>query len=229
MNGDRPGTAHQVGWGFIAGYAAAPSGDDERDSGRERDDARAGRATEDADDEPGPPHPEPRRRPVASVCGTFLVRMFSGNLVAMFMAPCLLAGAVILVFAARLADRHLSPIDKSRWSWGEFGRTFYGSPRANPDFAWAFASRFLFVTADAFLTRYTVLFLLDRVGASKDDVPQLVFSATVVHSVLVVAASLAGGRLSDRTGRRKVFVCVAAVVFGTAMFSSRLRAASTVS
>ena len=156
--------------------------------------------------------------PVALVFGTFLVKVFSPNLIAMFMAPCLLAGAVIVVFAIRLPDRHLVPADRSRWSWGEFGRTFYVSPRANPDFAWAFASRFLFVTAYALLTTYAVLFLLDRVGASPQDVPRLVFSATVVQSVLVIAASLAGGRLSDRTGRRKVFVCGAAAVFGTAMF-----------
>jgi MFS family permease len=34
----------------------------------------------------------------------------------------------------------------------------------------------------------------------------------------LVAASLLGGRLSDRTGRRKVFVLTASVVYGLAMF-----------
>ena len=38
------------------------------------------------------------------------------------------------------------------------------------------------------------------------DVPQQIFLGTLVQSVVVVAASLVGGRLSDRTGRRKVFV-----------------------
>ena len=36
-------------------------------------------------------------------------------------------------------------------------------------------------------------------------------------SLAVVAASVVGGRLSDRTGRRKVFVCTASCVFGLAM------------
>ena len=35
---------------------------------------------------------------------------------------------------------------------------------------------------------------------------------------MVVAASLIGGKLSDRTGRRKLFVLTAAVVYGLAMF-----------
>ncbi|MDP9219165.1 MAG: MFS transporter, partial [Actinomycetota bacterium] len=156
--------------------------------------------------------------PVASVCGTYLVKVFTGSMLAMFMAPCIVAGVVMLLFAARLDDQRQLPADKGSWSLGEFARTFYVSPRANPDFAWAFASRFLFVTAYAFLTTYEVFFLLDRVGTSKHDVPQQVFLATLVQAVFVVGASLAGGKLSDRTGRRKVFVLAAAVTFGAAMF-----------
>jgi MFS family permease len=156
--------------------------------------------------------------PVASVCGTYLVKVFTGSMLAMFMAPCAVAGVVMLLFVARLDDQRLPSTDREPWSLAEFARTFYVSPRAHPDFAWAFASRFLFVTAYAFLTTYQVFFLLDRVGTSKHDVPQQVFIATLVSAVFVVAASLAGGRLSDRTGRRKVFVLAAAITFGAAMF-----------
>jgi MFS family permease len=157
--------------------------------------------------------------PVASVAGTFLVNVFSGSMFAMFMAPCLGSGVVMLLFVARLDDRAHSPaVERRTWSVAECARTFYVSPRAHPDFAWAFASRFLFVTAYAFLTTYEVFFLLDRVGTDKDHVPHQVFVATLVQAVLVVAASLAGGRLSDRTGRRRVFVLGAAVTFGAAMF-----------
>jgi MFS family permease len=49
-------------------------------------------------------------------------------------------------------------------------------------------------------------------------VPHQIFLATAVQSVVVVAASLVGGRLSDRTGRRKIFVLTASVVYGIAMF-----------
>ncbi len=44
------------------------------------------------------------------------------------------------------------------------------------------------------------------------------FLGTLVQSAVVVAASLLGGRLSDRTGRRKVFVLAASTVYGLAMF-----------
>jgi MFS family permease len=79
-------------------------------------------------------------------------------------------------------------------------------------------SRFLFVTAYAFLVTYQAYYLLDRIGTDEAQVPQQIFLGTLAQSVVVVAASLLGGALSDRTGRRKVFVLTAAVVYGLALF-----------
>ena len=45
-----------------------------------------------------------------------------------------------------------------------------------------------------------------------------IFLGTLVQSTVVVAASLIGGRLSDLTGRRKVFVLTAAIVYGLSLF-----------
>ena len=59
---------------------------------------------------------------------------------------------------------------------------------------------------------------LDKIGSAEADVPQQIFLGTLVQSVVVVAASLIGGRLSDRTGRRKMFVLTASIVYGVAMF-----------
>lgn len=96
--------------------------------------------------------------------------------------------------------------------------TFYVSPRESPDFAWVFASRFLFVLAYAFLTTYQAYYLLDKIGSVEAAVPSQIFIGTLVQSVVLVAASLVAGRLSDRTGRRKVFVFAASIVYGLAMF-----------
>jgi MFS family permease len=49
-------------------------------------------------------------------------------------------------------------------------------------------------------------------------VPQQIFLGTLVQSVVVVAASLIGGKLSDRTGRREIFALTASVVYGVALF-----------
>jgi MFS family permease len=49
-------------------------------------------------------------------------------------------------------------------------------------------------------------------------VPEQVFLATLIQSSVLVSPSLLGGRLSDRTGRRKVFVVAASLTYGAALF-----------
>src|SRR5450631_266554 len=156
--------------------------------------------------------------PIASVSGTFVVKLFTGNQLTMFLAPCAIGGCFILLFAATLKDRRLAKADKPTWSLRELASTFYVNPRKSPDFAWAFASRFMFVLADAFLITYQAYYLLDKIGSAEADVPQQIFLGTLAQSVVVVAASLIGGKLSDRTGRRKIFVVIASIVYGVAMF-----------
>ena len=90
-------------------------------------------------------------------------------------------------------------------------------PRRNPDFAWAFASRFFLVTAYAFLVTYQAYYLLEELGSAEDDVPHQIFLGTLVQSVAIVITSPIAGKLSDRAGRRKVFVALAAVVYGLAL------------
>jgi MFS family permease len=155
---------------------------------------------------------------VASVCATFLVKLFTGSLLAMFLAPCAIGGFFILLFAITLHDRRLATMGKPAWSLREFASTFYVSPRQNPDFAWAFGSRFMFVMAYAFLASYQAYYLLDKIGSAQADVPQQIFLGTLVQSAVIIAASVIGGRLSDRTGRRKIFVLTASIVYGLALF-----------
>ena len=156
--------------------------------------------------------------PVASVSGTFLVQLFTGNQLAMFLVPCAVGGFFVLLFAATLKDRRLDKADRPAWSLREFLSSFDVNPRKSPDFAWAFASRFMFVLAYAFLITYQAYYLLDEIGSAEADVPHQIFLGTLVQSAVVVVASLVGGRLSDRTGRRKIFVLIASIVYGLAMF-----------
>jgi MFS family permease len=156
--------------------------------------------------------------PVAAVSGTFFVQLFTGNEIAMFLIPCGIGGFFILLFAITLEDRRLAAATQPAWSLRELASTFYVNPRQRPDFAWAFASRFLFVMAYAFLTTYQAYYLLNKIGSAEADVPHEIFLGTLTQSVVVIAASLFGGRLSDRAGRRKIFVFTASIVYGLAMF-----------
>jgi MFS family permease len=156
--------------------------------------------------------------PIASVGGTYVVDVFAGHQLAMFLAPCALGALFIVPFALRLDDRRLAPADRPPWSRTQLLGTYYVSPRRHPDFAWAFASRFMFVLAYAFLVTYQAYYLLEHLGTAEDDVPRQIFTGTLTQAAVVVVAALVGGRLSDRTGRRKLFVAAASVVYGVALF-----------
>lgn len=156
--------------------------------------------------------------PIASVSATFLVQLFAGNRLAMYMAPCAIGGFFILLFAIPLKDRRLDPASRTAWSLRELPSAFYVNPRKSPDFAWAFVSRFMLLLAYALLTTYQAFYLLDQIGSAEADVPHQVFLGTVAQSVVLVAASLIGGRVSDRTGRRKILVVTASIVYGVALF-----------
>ena len=157
--------------------------------------------------------------PIAAVSGTFIVKLFSGQQIATFLVPCATGGFFILLFAVVLKDRHLAKADRPAWSIREFAGTFYVKPRTSPDFAFAFASRFMFLMAYALLATYEAYYLLQKIGSAVADVPQQIFLGTLVQGIVIVAASLIGGHLSDRTGRRKIFVFTAAIVYGLAMFA----------
>jgi MFS family permease len=70
--------------------------------------------------------------PVASVSGTFLVRLFTGNQLAMFLAPCAIGGFFVVLFALTLKDRRLDAADRVPWSWRGFLGSFYVDPGPAP-------------------------------------------------------------------------------------------------
>jgi MFS family permease len=144
--------------------------------------------------------------PVASVGGSYVVNVFAGHELAMFLAPCAIGAVFVVLLVVRLEDRRLDPADRSPWSVRELLGSYYVSPRRHSDFAWAFVSRFMFLFAYALLVTFQAYYLLEHLGTAEDDVPHQVFVGTLVQSSCVVVAALLGGRISDRTGRRKAFV-----------------------
>ena len=154
--------------------------------------------------------------PVASVAATYLVQAFEGQLMT-FLAPLLVGSVLVVIFTSSLHDRRLDADDKPRWSLRQALGTFYVSPRANPDFAWAFTSRFMLIMAYAFLVTYQAYYLINEVGVVEADVAHRIYLGTLVQSVALIIASPLTGRLSDRLQRRKIFVMAAAVIYAAAL------------
>ncbi|KQO62415.1 MFS transporter [Curtobacterium sp. Leaf261] len=99
-----------------------------------------------------------------------------------------------------------------RQSLGQFLRGFWVDPRKHPDFAWAFAARFLMVIGFYGAQTFGLYILRDYIGLS--DAASNAFAARigVVLLIGVLLSALTSGMLSDRLGRRKPFIIWASVV-----------------
>jgi MFS family permease len=83
------------------------------------------------------------------------------------------------------------------------------SPRENPDFAWAFGGRLLVNLGNAFGTVYLLYFLQDGLKLAQPE--DALLGLTLIYLVFTLLATVLAGYVSDRTGRRRVFVATAAV------------------
>lgn len=88
--------------------------------------------------------------------------------------------------------------------------------RGNPDFAWAFGGRILVNVANSLGTCYLLYFLTDDLRVA--DPEGSLLALTVVYLVAGLLLTYLSGIASDRAGRRRIFVVVAALLQAAAGF-----------
>ncbi|WGW12400.1 MFS transporter [Saxibacter everestensis] len=141
--------------------------------------------------------------------------------------------AVGLPTVVLLPDAPLPAISQPAFTFRRIVAGMWVSPVRFPNFAWVLLSRALVNTGNALGTGLLLYFLIYGLGdADADDHLLLLIS---VYTVFVVIASIGGGKLSDRFGRRRLFIVVSAILqalssillaampsLGTALFSAAL-------
>lgn len=155
--------------------------------------------------------------PVGVVAGVFTAQAVAPNMLAMFMLPAAIAAALVLVFVLMLDDRPIDPAQLAPMDLKGFAASFWISPRTAPDFCWTWLSRFLLFMGLATLMSYQVFYLLDKLGLAQAAVPETMLKSTLISTATTVLGSLAGGWLSDRLARRKVFVFASALIYGAGL------------
>jgi MFS family permease len=116
--------------------------------------------------------------------------------------------------SARASRQKFSQRDRPPFSLRRLAAGFWISPRQFPDFGWTLLSRTLVNFGNAFGTTLLLYFLKYHVKAANPDDALIILS--LIYMFFVIAASLYLGRLSDRVGRRKVFVIAASASQATA-------------
>jgi MFS family permease len=113
-----------------------------------------------------------------------------------------------LVFT--LKDTPLTPAERPPFVLGEFLRGFWVSPRAYPDFAWAWITRFLMMLGNAMATLYLLFWLQDEVQVAEPEQSQTILIGLYALGTIITA--VVAGRISDRDGRRKIYVILATMI-----------------
>lgn len=160
--------------------------------------------------------------PLGALIGTAVIGGWIHDESIRYVALALTVSAAILPFAATVRDRPMGPPAppeprprRIRWS------SLWIDPRRHPDFALAWAGRFLVVIAHSLVQVYMLYYLQDALhyshlfpGARAEEG---LATMTAVWSAASVCIGLLSGRLSDRSGRRKPFAIVGALMLGAAM------------
>lgn len=152
---------------------------------------------------------------VGVMVGTGLATLAGGGF-AGYLACAVMVVAGCLPYVLLRRDRVL-PLDRRpAFDLRGFLRGFWLSPRAYPDFAWAWTTRFLINLGNAIALLYLFFFL--KYAVRLPDPETGVFILTALNALALLLTVTVGGYWSDRIGRRRVFVCWSGVLMSVAAF-----------
>lgn len=125
---------------------------------------------------------------------------------------------VVVTVGFSLLNREPSSLGRPRtvFSWKSFLGSFWISPRRHPDYFWAFTGRFLIGLAHHGIIGYLLYILQDHIGMTVTEAVKMVGVLVAVQLVGSLLTVLAGGILSDRLQRRKIFVIGASLLMAVA-------------
>ena len=142
------------------------------------------------------------------------------DLVSGYITLAVLMVVLALPFVLFTPDYPLAPQHREPFSWRQVASSYWLSPRQYPDFGWAWLTRFLATLAVAMGTLYLLYFLRDAVHYARlfpgQTAADGLLILILIYTGSVVVASIIGGIISDRSGRRKIMVTVSGLLMAAA-------------
>ncbi|MFD1114828.1 MFS transporter [Sphaerisporangium aureirubrum] len=155
------------------------------------------------------------------VIAVVLVTMVATSIQSGYLLIAALIPLFALPFVLTTPDPRLPAEYRPPFDLRGFLRGFWISPRAHPDFAWAWLTRFLMQLGNALALLYLLYFLTDAVhyeqlfpGQRAEDGLLVLI---LIYTAAVVLTTVAFGAVSDRLGRRKALVTASGVISAVPM------------
>jgi len=147
--------------------------------------------------------------------GQIVGSMLLSNIPAAYVVLAGTAIVVIVLFVVFNPDHSSTELAREPFSVVEFLKTFWVSPVQHPDFFWAFTGRLLLYTGYFAVVGYQLFILQDFIGLG-DAAGSVIPIFGLASLAGIVVSTLVSGPLSDKLGRRKIFVFLSSVVTGVA-------------
>jgi MFS family permease len=152
---------------------------------------------------------------VGALGGQIIGSLFFNSLAVGYLFFAAFSLVALTLFIVFNPDHSSKDVPLEPFGFSDFLRTFWVSPRQHPDFFWAFTGRLLLYTGYFAVTGFQLYILTDYLGIKE---PQTVIPLIGVISLAgILIATVISGPLSDKLGRRKIFVFASSVVTGLAL------------
>jgi MFS family permease len=147
---------------------------------------------------------------LGAVLVTVIITSLSGGYLACAAVVVIGGSAFVLLTPDAALPVAFRPATKIR----EILANLWISPRAHPDFAWAWSCHFMIMMGNALGTLFLLFFLRDAVHYVDPDTGLLIMMG--LYGVALIAGAVLTGYFSDKSGRRKPYVLGAAAVMAVA-------------
>ncbi|TCL79467.1 MULTISPECIES: MFS transporter [unclassified Rathayibacter] len=149
--------------------------------------------------------------PVGALLGIGLSQPFGSSVLALVLIPTALAVLGLVALSLFLRDPQFIQ-ERKPFHLLELVGVFWVNPLRHPAFALAFASRMLVFSGVAAINAFQAIYLLDHLGFAPQELGSAILLTVLINTGVSLLVAPIMGKLSDRIGRRKPFVVIAAVI-----------------
>ncbi|MBT2501721.1 MFS transporter [Curtobacterium sp. ISL-83] len=153
---------------------------------------------------------------VSILAGTYVAAWFAWSLPLVFILPGLFGVLCVVVYVIVTPDR-LPENRPKPFRFTTLVSTFWTNPIRNPDFGFAWWSRFLITLASFLFTTFRLLYMEDHLKLPTSAAVPAVATGVLIYTIALFVAIAFSGWLSDKLNRRKVFVAGSTLLFGVGL------------